>query len=125
MPNPGPMGSAYVILDEHRNKLHEGSVGAAMGTNNQAEYIAVMAAVEKLKTLDPSRVTVYSDSKLVINQIAGKWKVNKADLRVYRDTIVSELRGMGVDCEFVHVRAHQGDHYNEYVDQLAKAACPI
>lgn len=125
MPNPGPMGSAYVILDENRRKICEGSVGSPMGTNNQAEYIAVVIAVEKLKTLNASGVVVHSDSQLVINQISGRWKVNKADLRVHRDRILADLSGMGITSEFVHVRAHNGDHYNEYVDQLAKAACPI
>lgn len=123
MPNPGPMGSAYVIL-QGETKLHEGTSGAPMGTNNQAEYIAIVLALRKLRSLTPLRsAVIYTDSKLVINQIEGKWKINNEQLRDLRNTVVAELRHLGIDYSFVHVRAHRGDHYNEYVDQLAKGAC--
>ena len=51
-------------------------------TNNEAEYRAVIKALQISKTLLPySPVVIYSDSRLVVNQLKGSWKINEDHLK--------------------------------------------
>ena len=50
-------------------------------TNNQAEYLAVVTALEEVAAADPeARVLVQADSKLVVEQLSGNWKIKNAEL---------------------------------------------
>jgi ribonuclease HI len=79
--NPGPAAIGIVI------KTPAGDVVAAWGktigetTNNQAEYKALEAALEKAKELGAKQVDCYLDSLLVVQQVKGEWKVKEATLK--------------------------------------------
>lgn len=78
--NPGPSAAGYVILDEHNQLLHSDNKYLGLTTNNQAEYHALIMALEWcLKQQIPS-VHVYLDSMLVVNQLKGIFKVKNRDL---------------------------------------------
>jgi acyl dehydratase len=79
--NPGP--AAYgVIVRRPDGKTHE-SLGKYIGrtTNNVAEYYALIAALDYAAASGISRLRVYSDSQLIVNQIKGIYKVKHPDLR--------------------------------------------
>jgi ribonuclease HI len=61
-------------------------------TNNVAEYRAVIAALEAAAPLRARRIVVRADSKLVVEQVAGRWKVKQAHLRPLLDRVRSLLR---------------------------------
>ncbi|PLT26005.1 ribonuclease HI family protein [Pseudoalteromonas sp. MelDa3] len=81
-PNPGPTGCGAVIFDGQNNVVAEVSIFNGHGTNNQAEYSALIYALEKAIELGIRKATVYGDSKLVINQLNGVWNCNDAALRI-------------------------------------------
>lgn len=85
--NPGDSGIAYVIADRRATSLleHCGYIGHA--TNNEAEYQALLAAMQKVVEMGKRRASFFSDSELVVNQVLGRWKVNKAELLPYVEQI--------------------------------------
>ena len=82
-------------------------------TNNQAEYIAVIQALEFFEHF-PEEVIIYSDSQLVINQIAGEWKIKDKEILSYVETILYFKDKMNVSFKWVPRSA------NEYANKLAQ-----
>ena len=68
------------IKDESGALLATVSERLGVTTNNQAEYRAVIAGLEKALKLGAKKVTLYSDSELVVRQIGGRYKVKNAAL---------------------------------------------
>lgn len=82
--NPGPAGIGAVVLDatvDPPRRLATVSRALGVTTNNVAEYEALIAGLEAAADLGAPRVRVRADSKLVIEQVAGRWKVRQAHLR--------------------------------------------
>lgn len=84
--NPGPAAIGVVIQDRTEKVLKE--IGEYLGetTNNQAEYAALVCALQELKTmfgeeLKKLNVEVRMDSELVVRQMEGKYKVRDAGLK--------------------------------------------
>jgi ribonuclease HI len=122
--NPGPGGYGAVLISGHHRK--ELSEGFRLTTNNRMELLSVIKALEALKR-EGSDVTVYSDSKYVVDAIEKRWvfgwekkqfaKKKNADLwirflRIYRRHKV----------RFVWVRGHASNELNNYCDLLAVSA---
>lgn len=125
--NPGPGGWGAVIV--FRGIEKELSGGEAKTTNNRMELSAVIAALETLR--EPCEVTLYSDSKYIIDAIkqgwARSWKKNnwiKSDKKpALNPDLWERLLGL---CDIhmltpVWVRGHNGHEYNERCDRLAVA----
>ncbi|MDI2032599.1 bifunctional RNase H/acid phosphatase [Saccharopolyspora sp. TS4A08] len=80
--NPGPAGSGAVVLDaDTREVLAERAIGLGETTNNVAEYQGLIAGLRAAAELGATEVSVRMDSKLVIEQMAGRWKVKHANLQ--------------------------------------------
>ncbi|GLW20546.1 bifunctional RNase H/acid phosphatase [Microbispora triticiradicis] len=81
--NPGPAGYGAVVKDEAGHVLAEAAESIGTTTNNVAEYRGLIAGLESLLALgvEGARVEVRMDSKLVIEQMAGRWKVKHEGLR--------------------------------------------
>ena len=79
--NPGPAAIGVIIKDETGNIIATISKRLGPTTNNQAEYRAIVAALEKALTLGARHVVVKSDSELVVKQINGLYKIKNAALR--------------------------------------------
>jgi len=79
-PNPGPMGIGYLLSIETRSVV---TVGAQIGqgTNNQAEYEALISGMRHALKFGLWNLEVYSDSLLVVNQMSGSWAVREARLK--------------------------------------------
>jgi ribonuclease HI len=78
--NPGPSGIGAVIYDENKNILAEISEYIGEGTNNQAEYRAVIAALDKCQKLSGENLEFYLDSELVVEQLNRRYKVKDKEL---------------------------------------------
>ena len=81
--NPGPAAIGAVIKDERDRLITSISQTIGRTTNNQAEYQAIIAALEQALSLGTSHVDLHSDSELVVNQIKGQYQVKKASLRPF------------------------------------------
>lgn len=81
--NPGPAGSGAVVIDAASGVvLAEIARFIGTATNNVAEYTALIAALEACVELDATaKVSVRMDSKLVIEQMAGRWQIKHADMK--------------------------------------------
>ncbi|HEV7526978.1 MAG TPA: ribonuclease HI family protein [Acidimicrobiia bacterium] len=86
--NPGPSAIGAVVLDpsvDPPRRLAEVSECIGVTTNNVAEYRALIAGLEVAAPFGASTVRVRADSKLVIEQVKGTWKVKQPHLRPLRD----------------------------------------
>ena len=122
--NPGNGGYGVVMISgQHRKELKQ---GFNLTTNNRMELLAVIVALENIKTKN-SVVTVYSDSKYVVDAVEEKWvfgwekknfnKKKNPDLwirflKIYRKQKVS----------FIWVKGHADNKENEKCDALAVQA---
>lgn len=86
--NPGPAAIGVIIKDETGNIVASISRRLGATTNNQAEYRAIIAALEKAASLGARNVDLKSDSELVVKQINGLYKIKNAGLRsLYQEVV--------------------------------------
>ncbi|MEX3650198.1 reverse transcriptase-like protein, partial [Mycolicibacterium porcinum] len=79
--NPGPAGYGAVVLDaDHDAVLAERKEAIGRTTNNVAEYRGLIAGLAAATELGATEVAVSMDSKLVVEQMSGRWKVKHPDL---------------------------------------------
>jgi ribonuclease HI len=103
--NPGPSAIGVVVKDAQGHVVKEISEYIGNGTNNVAEYRALIRALEEAKALGARSVEIRSDSELLVSQLEGTYKVKSPDLgplyldvgRMLRDfdrhTVVKVPRG--------------------------------
>ncbi len=80
--NPGPAGIGFVIQDAIGKIIFEFGKYIGETTNNQAEYKALLMALEKALELKAENVNCFLDSELVVKQLKGEYKVKDKDLGV-------------------------------------------
>lgn len=86
--NPGPAAIGVTIKDNKGNLITSISRRIGRTTNNQAEYRAIIAGLEKAVKLGVKQVKVYSDSELVVKQINGRYRVKNTSLRILYENVV-------------------------------------
>lgn len=81
--NPGPAGYGAVVLDPASGEtLAEAAEYIGTATNNVAEYKGLLAGLRAAHALDPeATVRVRMDSKLVVEQMSGRWKIKHPDMK--------------------------------------------
>lgn len=109
--NPGPSGWAFIMITSDRE--YHVSGGEKISTNNRMELTAV---IESLKFLEEEECVIYTDSKLVLNCAQNIWK-RKANMDLWEDYSNVSLNKI---INWVWVKGHSGNKYNEMVDKLAK-----
>jgi len=86
--NPGPSSIGGVGYANGK-KIFEFKKSIGIATNNDAEYIALITALEKVKLpptpypLRPNKIEFYSDSRLMVNQVNGFFKVKNGKIKEY------------------------------------------
>ena len=81
--NPGPAAYGAVVRDPQTSEvLAAEGLPIGRATNNVAEYRGLIAGLEMARDLDPTAaLDVRMDSKLVIEQMAGRWKIKHPDMK--------------------------------------------
>ncbi|MCP3816591.1 bifunctional RNase H/acid phosphatase [Streptomyces sp. A3M-1-3] len=81
--NPGPAGYGAVVLDpETGETLAEAAEYIGVATNNVAEYKGLVAGLKAARALAPdAEIHVRMDSKLVVEQMSGRWKIKHPDMK--------------------------------------------
>ena len=91
--NPGEAGWGFVVRRGGKIVLERAGY-LERATNNVAEYLAVVTALEEIAAADPgAEVTVLADSKLVVEQLSGNWKIKSEDLRPLASRAAKALPG--------------------------------
>lgn len=116
--NPGPAGYGSVVWSADRAEvLAEIKESIGVATNNVAEYRGLVAGLTEAARLGAAEVAVFMDSKLVVEQMAGRWKVKHPDL------IPLHTRARELAAKFDHVRyTWIPREKNSYADRLANEA---
>jgi Ribonuclease HI len=121
--NPGPASAGAVLLSlarpDARNPraVPDASISDYLGvqTNNVAEYTAVVRAVALGIELGARRLELLLDSKLIVEQISGRWRVKDAKLRLLWAEVLKSLRTLPDGWTAAHVPRAQ--------NSLADAMC--
>jgi len=116
-PNPGRAGIAFTVERDGRLKCAYCEVVEGKITNNEAEYLALLKALQFVsKNFPDSEVLVLSDSQLIVRQIKGEYKVRSKNLlKIKRD--IDELIGrMNFKIEW------NGRQENKLADHLVRLA---
>ena len=79
--NPGPAAIAFIVLSDKGQVLTSNSCFLGSRTNNQAEYEAVIAALEAAAALHADEVVCHIDSELVVKQLTGEYTVKNTALK--------------------------------------------
>jgi ribonuclease HI len=79
--NPGPAGAGAVVCDAKGKVLKKLKKYLGEATNNVAEYEGLLLGLKEAAKLKPEQVTCYADSLLVMEQMAGNWKVKHVDMK--------------------------------------------
>ena len=109
--NPGPGG--YGLIMQSGEHYKEFSQGFRLTTNNRMELTAV---IEALQCTSAKQVSIYTDSQWVINCAQRLWKRNKnMDLWQQFESVAKYFSCI----EYIWVKGHSGDLYNERCDKLA------
>ncbi|QNE77742.1 bifunctional RNase H/acid phosphatase [Streptomyces finlayi] len=119
--NPGPAGYGAVVIDPQTGEpLAEAAEYIGVATNNVAEYKGLIAGLKAAKALFPSddapRVHVRMDSKLVVEQMSGRWKIKHPDMKPLAAEAARILPPASVTYEWIP-RAE-----NKHADRLANEA---
>lgn len=114
---PHATGLGAVIKDERGTLLAWRNHALHAMSSNEAEYHALMFALEQVRTFSPREIEVFSDSKLVIEQMRGAYRVNHANLReLYR-------RAKALTASFSKVTfTHVSRERNQLADAIADDA---
>jgi broad specificity phosphatase PhoE/ribonuclease HI len=117
--NPGPAGYGALVRDADTGEvLAEVAEGIGVASNNVAEYRGLLAGLRAAAAIpDVSSVEVRMDSKLVVEQMSGRWQVKHPDMRVLRReaaALVADLPSVS----FTHMRRE----FNKHADRLANEA---
>jgi len=124
--NPGPGGYGIVLISKKHGLRKELSEGFRKTTNNRMELLAVIKALEALK-IPNSEVTVYSDSKYVVEAVEKGWiwgwqkkgYKGKKNVDLWKRFIPLYKK---FKVRFQWVKGHAGNAENERCDELAVAA---
>lgn len=101
-PNPGEMKIGTWINTPEGKRLHTTSLSIGHGTNNEAEYTALLALLAVVRTLKIKDIKIQGDSLLVVNQVNGKWKAKNPKMKEFRDHAQELLEGID-NWELTHV----------------------
>lgn len=112
--NPGPAGIGVRITDADGEVLAEIAEGIGIATNNVAEYTAAIRGLERAGELNGSEVLLRSDSRLLVEQLAGRFKVKNPTLQQLH------LRASSLAAGFARIRfEHVPREQNADADRLA------
>jgi broad specificity phosphatase PhoE/ribonuclease HI len=119
--NPGPAGYGAVVIDAGTGSiLAERKDAIGIETNNVAEYRGLIAGLRAAQELGALRVAVRMDSKLVVEQMNGKWQVKHPGLRpLAREA--AQLRASFADVTFEWIPRER----NKHADRLANEAMDL
>ena len=112
--NPGEAGAGSVLLDAAGQELAARSLYLGQGTNNMAEYRALILGLQSALELECNQLEIFLDSQLIVRQIQGRYKVKHPTLKpLFTEAkgLLSQIENWSID----HVPREE----NKRADQLA------
>ncbi len=117
--NPGPASYGFTISDGEGKLIYEEGRYIGVATNNVAEYTAVLEALRWIKenVSDKVNLEFFADSKLVAEQLSGRYRIKAVHLK----PIIEQIQILSIELggtDFSHVRREK----NTIADRLANQA---
>jgi ribonuclease HI len=106
------------MLDGSTKPVRQLSQYIGETTNNVAEYLALIYALQEALQVGYTAVTVYTDSELLARQVNGQYRVRDPQLRLFQELAVHLTRGFH-EWRITHIPRTQ----NRAADRLARQAC--
>ena len=100
--NPGPAAAGVLMLDSDGLIVARVAMRLGVMTNNQAEYHAVLAAMQLTNVVKATSITFRLDSQLTVQQLSGAWRIKNAGLAQLADRIHAAVPP-GVEVQYVYV----------------------
>lgn len=117
--NPGPSAVGVVVKNEKGKTIHKFGKYIGFGTNNMAEYSAVIEALTFARKLGKlKKVTVFADSELIVSQLIGTYKVKKPHLRMLLFQVRILEQELGGNVSYVSISREE----NREADRLVNMA---
>ena len=114
--NPGE-AAIGVSIETDGKEIHTISKTIGIASNNEAEYLALDSALEYCLKNDFMNLEIFLDSKLVVEQLNGNFKVKSNNLKPIRDKILEHIK----ELQFVSI-SHVYREHNKRADELANLA---
>lgn len=115
--NPGMSGAGFVIYDAAKKEVFSGKKFLGRQTNNYAEYQGVILGLQLAIEQGFSDLEVRLDSKLIVEQMSGNWKVKNANIKpLFEQAKAREEKFRSVN--FKHIPREK----NKRADELANQA---
>ena len=122
-PNPGASSGGAVLFASCTTLVFEAGEFIPYATNNQAEYSGLILGLKHIIEIckDPIDLRIEGDSQLIINQVAGKWKVKNAALKDLHTTVQSLIQNpIFKNVEIRHVYRDQNKHADKLTNDVMK-----
>ncbi len=98
--NPGKAGAGAVVYEDEKVVwLCAEPLGEK--TNNEAEYLALALLLDELERRGAFGAEICGDSRLVISQITGVWKIKEPRLRALAEPLIERVKALGAHCRWV------------------------
>lgn len=114
--NPGPAGIGVHICSTDGDVVEDVAEYMGEATNNQAEYTALVRALEVAQNLSASELKIHSDSELMVKQIRGEYRVKNAGIRPLFERAKQLLRNFE-SYSIEHVRREHNRQADALVNQ--------
>lgn len=118
--NPGPAALGLQVFNSEKNLIHEEGVYLKQGTNNFAEYSAVVYALELAVKNQVQELHLFSDSELLIQQLKGKYRVKSPNIKPLFQKCLTLIKSIP-KTHFQHIPREQ----NVAADRLANRALDL
>jgi ribonuclease HI len=109
--NPGPAAAGILIEDEQGMRLDAKTKWLGAMTNNQAEYHALIEGLKAIREWRPDRVEIFLDSKLVVEQVKGQYKIKEPELQKLHAQAIRLLDGLQHEIKHVPREQNRGADY--------------
>ena len=119
--NPGPAAVAAVATDPEGEVLAERAETIGEATNNVAEYRAVLLGIELAGELGADDLELVGDSKVIVEQVRGNWKVRQSHLRPLREQVVEALEDFP-RWSIRHVKRGENERADELLNEALDQA---
>jgi len=122
--NPGPAAAGFTLADSDGTQLQAKAFFLGRATNNVAEYTSLVKALEAAKQIGAEQLTVFSDSKLLVKQINGEYKVKSELIRPFFRQAVN-LLGEFKDWRVRHIPREKNEQADRLVNQALNLGSDI
>ena len=119
--NPGPAAIGIVIQDQTGHTVYESSRTLGVHTNNEAEYLALIAALQYLREAKVQAADFHLDSELVVRQIKGEYRVKEPRLKALHGQAIMLLNAVPKH-SFRHIPRARNARADELANEALDAA---